>query len=80
MRYDEPHLRHANDAGVGTNHEHDKVGHETSEAKHCRLEVLLVAGKVNERKNLCKHECMCVCVCVRVCVCVCVCVRVCARR
>lgn len=49
----------ADDAGIGTHHQHCVVGHVARHAEDGRLEVLLVAGQVDEgyhlRKLCCFH-------------------------
>lgn len=45
-------LGHADDAGVGPNHQHGKVGRVAREAKNGRLEVLFVPREVDKRQDL----------------------------
>eukprot|EP00047_Mylnosiga_fluctuans_P002563 m.225017 g.225017 ORF g.225017 m.225017 type:complete len:640 (+) comp11193_c0_seq1:93-2012(+) len=44
--------RHANDTHVGADHQHCELGRVPRQPKHRRLEVLLVAGKIDERDDL----------------------------
>lgn len=43
---------HADDTGVGTNHEHGKVRRMPCQPKHGRLEVLFVTSKINKSQHL----------------------------